>query len=139
MATRSLIPSRSHLKDQRGGETVEFAIVSLLLFTVLFAIIEFGLLMYNQQVITNAGREAARFGIVARPAGYKVTKVSIEQIARSYAENFIVSFKPKEFTVNSNQCGEFRDLLKVDVSYKYSFLFLPHSLEMGTTAAMICE
>jgi hypothetical protein len=38
---------------------------------------KFGLLIYNQQVVTNAGREGARHGIVARPDDYKITKNNI--------------------------------------------------------------
>ena len=124
---------------------VEFAIAGLLFFTVLFGIIEFGLLMYNQQVITNAGREGARLGIVARPDGYKVTTASIEQEAKRF-ENFIVSFGDKNFTVDStftsgmSYCDQFRDVLTVNVTYDYSFLFLPFSQKtLGTRAIMICE
>ena len=55
------------LKNNDGAGLVEFALIALLLFSVLFGIIETGFLLYNQQIITNAGREGARFGIVARP------------------------------------------------------------------------
>ena len=145
MATRSLIIRCIRLRDQAGATLVEFAIAGLLFFTVLFGIIEFGLLMYNQQVITNAGREGARHGIVARPEGYKVTKASIEQEAKRF-ENFIVSFGDKNFTVDStftsgqSYCDQFQDRLTVDVTYDYSFLFLPFSEKtLGTTAIMVCE
>jgi competence protein ComGC len=134
------------LKDQSGLSLVEFSVVGFLFFILLFGIIEFGLLLFNQQVITNAGREGARAAIVARPDGYKVHKDSVIQIVEQYAENHIVSFGDKNFIVDPQfnsglpYCQKFRDVLTVDVSYDYSFLFLPFSKKtLGTKAIMICE
>jgi Flp pilus assembly protein TadG len=133
---------------------VEFSIVALLFFTLIFGIIDFGLLLFNQQVITNAGREGARYGVVARPDDYKVyavsddtdEKLSIIEKVKEYAENKIVSFGVKNFTVEANFksglpfCEKFRDELTVDVTYDYSFLFLPFAPKtLGTRAIMICE
>jgi len=137
--------------EQRGATLVEFALVGLLFFTLLFGIIEFGLLLFNQQVITNAGREGARYGIVARPiikdkTTYKIDTEDIRLKVKSFAEQNIVSFGDKNFIVDpvfksgSDYCQKFRDELTVAVSYDYSFLFLPFSKKtLGTTATMICE
>ena len=51
----------SRLKQHRGAAMVEFAIVAPLLFVLLFGIIEFGVILYDQAVITNASREGARW------------------------------------------------------------------------------
>ena len=146
MAARPLISIYKTLRDQQGATLVEFAIVGLLFFTILFGIIEFGLLMFNQQVITNAGREGARLGIVARPEKYKVDKTAIEDEVRSYAESHIVSFGDKQFMPNAtfklgkDYCDSFRDELTVNVTYEYSFLFLPFFPKtLRTRATMICE
>jgi Flp pilus assembly protein TadG len=48
-------------KSEKGASAVEFAIIAPLLFVLLFGIIEFGAVLYNQAVITNASREAARY------------------------------------------------------------------------------
>ncbi|MCK5219206.1 pilus assembly protein, partial [bacterium] len=48
------------LKNQRGAAAVEFAIVLPLLALILFGTIDFALLFYNKQVLTNASREGAR-------------------------------------------------------------------------------
>jgi Flp pilus assembly protein TadG len=134
------------LKDQKGATIVEFSIIALLFFTLFFGIIDFGLLLFNQQVITNAGREGARCGVVARPEDYKVNTVSIIDKVKEYAENHIVSFGDKKFTVEVSFesgltfCEKFRDELTVDVTYEYSFLFLPFAPKtLGTKAIMICE
>lgn len=49
------------VNSNTGAAAVEFAIVAPLLFVLLFGIIEFGALLYNQAVITNASREGARY------------------------------------------------------------------------------
>ncbi|NPV70824.1 MAG: pilus assembly protein [Firmicutes bacterium] len=46
--------------DQRGAAAVEFVLVAGMLFTVLFGVLEFGLLMNSKVLITSAARECAR-------------------------------------------------------------------------------
>lgn len=58
--------SLSHRVNQKGAAAVEFAIVLPLLVLLVFGSIEFGLLLYNKQVITNAGREGARRAITGQ-------------------------------------------------------------------------
>jgi len=52
---------RAGQRDE-GAAAVEFAIVALLLFTLLFGIIQFGWLFYQWNEITHAAREGARWG-----------------------------------------------------------------------------
>lgn len=47
-----------------GASAVEFAIVLPLFLIFVFGIIEFGIIMYNKAMVTNASREGARFGIL---------------------------------------------------------------------------
>ena len=57
---------RIKFASQKGAAMVEFALILIpLLMLITFGIIEFGMFMYNQQVLTNASREGARAGIVA--------------------------------------------------------------------------
>ena len=80
----------SGLYSQKGATTVEFAIVCPLLILLLFAMVEFGLYLFNRQVITNACREGARAGIVARAD--RVSNAEIEQIVHSYSDQHLVTF-----------------------------------------------
>ena len=52
----------TRLREEKGASLVEFAIILPLLIIVIFGIIEFSILLYDKAVITNAGREGARFG-----------------------------------------------------------------------------
>src|SRR6266498_4294761 len=55
---------RENEMKTRGQALVEFAIVILLLFTLVFGIFQFGWLMYIKNTLNNAARAAARVAIV---------------------------------------------------------------------------
>jgi Flp pilus assembly protein TadG len=61
------------INNQKGIAAVEFAIVAPLLFLVLFGIISYGIMLYNQALITNAARTGARAGIVYSVSGNGLT------------------------------------------------------------------
>ena len=48
------------VRDIRGAVAVEFALILPVLITILFGIIQFGLVMFTQQMMVYAAREAAR-------------------------------------------------------------------------------
>ena len=50
---------------ERGATTVEFAVLTVLLLVVLFGILEFGLLFFQNHFVPNAPREGLRVGVVA--------------------------------------------------------------------------
>ncbi len=55
---------RRRIKDEEGAAAVEFALVAILLFGILFAIIDFGLVLHRYQVYEGAAREGARYAAV---------------------------------------------------------------------------
>jgi hypothetical protein len=130
----------SVLASQKGATSVEFAIVCLWLILLLFAMVEFGLYLFNRQVITNACREGARAGIVARPE--RMSNAEIEQIVRDYSEQHLVTFGSNNtLTVSlltpvataddivnpddpSERCLQFSCDLEVQADFTYEFLFL---------------
>ena len=67
MVVVRLIPAR--VRSQAGAELVEFALVLPMLLLVLGGIVDFGLLLQRQQVVTNAAREGARLAVVNYPDG----------------------------------------------------------------------
>ena len=52
------------LRSESGASAVEFALLLPVLMMILFGIIEFGMALYRQAILTNASREGARLGIV---------------------------------------------------------------------------
>ena len=51
--------------DQKGATAVEFAVIAVILFLVLFGILEFGLIFMQEHYVANAAREGVRIGIRA--------------------------------------------------------------------------
>ena len=56
------LPAR--VRSQAGAELVEFALALPLLLLVFGGIVDFGLLLQRQQVMTNAAREGARLAVL---------------------------------------------------------------------------
>lgn len=143
MKTKTII-----IKDQDGATAVEFAIILPLLILLLFGIIEFSLLLYNQQVITNATREGTRLGIIVQIP--RIPNQDIKDEIKEYAQKYLITFgsdtledddidiaSPDDLDdtngacVCSNpdaktdeRCLTFGCDLKVVVNYKYDFLVL---------------
>ena len=59
---------RARARGDEGAALVEFAFVMVLLFTLIFGIISFGLILSFKQDMTRAASEGARAGAVAFPA-----------------------------------------------------------------------
>ena len=112
------------LKEQKGASAVEFAIILPVLVLILFGTVEFGLLLYNQQVITNASREGARAGIVAQAP--RVSDAEITTVVSNYCGTNLVTFGASGGpSVNVSRGGNmFGDDLTVTVSFNYTFLVL---------------
>lgn len=113
---------------EHGAAAVEFAVILPLLLLLIFAAIEFGVMMYDKQVITNASREAARYGIVA--GSPRVTDAAIVARALAYCQNYLITFDPADppptVAPPSHPAGQsFGDPLTVAISYRYQFLLLP--------------
>ncbi len=55
---------RRHGEDERGAELLEFALVIVLLISLLYGIITYGVILAAQATVTQAAADAARAGIV---------------------------------------------------------------------------
>ena len=118
------------LRCQKGVAAIEFAIVLPLLMMIIFGIIEFGLLMYDKQVITNASREGARAGVVVGVS--RVDDAGILAVMDRYIANNLISFgsTPTSPVITIDPVDrtdmDFGDELTVTVTYDYDFLVLPN-------------
>jgi Flp pilus assembly protein TadG len=115
---------------RRGGQSmVEFVLILPVLLILLFGIIEFGLLLYNKQVITNASREGARYGIVARVS--RRSPEEIQAVVSAYVANHLITSgtDTATTTISRDPSGTpqavFGDDLTVTVNYHYDFFALP--------------
>ncbi len=120
-------------RKQRGAELVEFAITSLLLFLLLFGIIEFSVALFDKATVTNAAREGARTGILFRPDPRvpEEEDAIIEQVINEYAADYLISLggpAQMQIDIQREQNGEsfgVGDELIVTVTYPYQFLVIP--------------
>jgi Flp pilus assembly protein TadG len=123
------------LKNQNGGAAVEFAIIIPLLVLLFAGICDIGLLLYNQQVITNAGREGARAGIA------RADDNAVSQIVNTYCQDRLVTFGSAESPTTSllYDIGKpFQTDFSVTVTYNYHFL-LSTILNLGITKTLTAE
>ena len=120
-------------RKQRGTEVVEFAITSLLLFLLLFGIIEFSVALFDKATVTNAAREGTRTGILFRPDPRNLADEDaiIEQVVNDYAADYLISLGgPAQMQIDIQRVqngGSFGvgDELIVTVTYPYQFLVIP--------------
>ena len=105
--------------NERGAAAAEFALLLPVLLMILFGIIEFGMIMYGREVVTNATREGARAGIVQGPP--KRTEPQIIAIATTYLTGTGINTANVTFTVTGEGLAN-PNTLTVTATYLYSFL-----------------
>ncbi|MBT2322942.1 pilus assembly protein [Variovorax paradoxus] len=78
-----------NLRYQKGAQAVEFALILPFVVLIMFAILDFGIIVYNKAIITNASREAARRGIILSAAAWDANV--IKQVACNYAKDSLIT------------------------------------------------
>ena len=148
---KSFSKRRLRKVDQKGAAAVEFAIVLPVLAMLLFGSIEFGALLYDQAMITNASREGARAGIVydiPRP-----TEAAITTVVNNYLQNHLLTWPEGSATPVTDAVPDACPVgaasgtsITVTVTYHYGFLVLPSFLsgligldDLSATTVMRCE
>ena len=105
--------------NERGAAAAEFALLLPVLLTILFGIIEFGMIMYGREVVTNAAREGTRAGIVQGPP--KRMAGEITTIANNYLTSTGINPADVTFTVAGEGLAN-PNTLTVTATYLYRFL-----------------
>jgi Flp pilus assembly protein TadG len=74
------------LHRTRGAVAVEFAIIGTLFFLIVAGIVDFGHAYYMKQVITNASREGARYGITyaTNSSGVRIAPTALNPTIQNY-------------------------------------------------------
>ena len=126
------------LKSEKGVSAVEFALIAPLLFVLTFGIIEFGILLFDKAVITNASREGARAAIVYRvlpnsntydPPGINEIKQVVDRYTDKYLINLggtsIASTAVAYMDTKGGATPESGGDVTVTVNFTYNFLVFP--------------
>ncbi len=127
------------LKSENGASAVEFALIAPLLFVLTFAIVEFGILLFDKAVITNAAREGARAAIVFNRGITEpylaLTASEVETVVRNYTDNYLINLGSPSGTISppaiqyievTDSNGDLRTDIEVQVNYTYDFLIFPN-------------
>lgn len=129
-----------NFNNQKGVAALEFAIVLPVIITLVYGIIEFGIVMYNKAVITNASREGARAGIVhdedALSGQEPYTDANITAVVEKYvkwdgSDSTLINLGAPETkpTVSVSPAQGARTAratpLAVTVTYPYNFMLMP--------------
>lgn len=131
------------LKSEKGVSAVEFALIAPLLFVLTFGIIEFGILLFDKAVVTNASREAARAAVVYRvlPDSNTYNPLGLDQINQvvtRYTDKYLVSLGSASSPITSvvyhdtegGGTPESGGDVTVTVTYTYDFLVFPDLTEL---------
>ena len=108
------------LRSESGASAVEFALLLPVLMMILFGIIEFGMALYRQAILTNASREGARLGIVPSVTNAEVnTKIDAYLTAAGIAPGTVTRTPPPVLT------GGTGSDVKVTLTLPYTYVVLP--------------
>lgn len=126
----ALRPRAGHPDSQRGAAVVEFALILPILLALLVGGIDASMAFYDKAVITNASREGARAGIVARNP--QLTDAQIRTVVNQYAQGALVSFgtqaaAPTVLIQKTTLNGD--AALRVSVSYTFEGMGLGSMLQ----------
>ena len=107
--------------NERGAVAAEFALLLPVFMIILFGTIEFGMIMYSRELITNARREGARAGIIQ--VSPKPTAGTITTIATTYLTGTGINLADVTIAV-TGAGGANPATLTVVAIYQYCWLIL---------------
>jgi hypothetical protein len=148
---------------QKGAQAVEFALVLPFFILILFAVLDFGMLVYNKAIITNASREGARSGVLFTPPPW--SNAAAIDAACNYARSALIGVNRGTTSAKCDSTGnpavtvfvggtapcpspsssgsktpEFGDLIAVTIKYSFSgFLLGSGWFGTGTSASSTFE
>jgi Flp pilus assembly protein TadG len=100
--------------DAKGQTTVEFALVAVVLFTILFAIVDLSVLFYVERTMQFAVREGARYAITGQKTGATGRAEMVDKIVTAsnglydpYAEKIPPDMKPTVAVLTPSETRNF--------------------------------
>lgn len=131
------------IKSDRGQTIVEFAFILVPLLVLTLGIMEFGIILYDKAVLTDACREGTRAGVMFRTDATEFeyapyTEAQIKTAIDNYVQNRLVTFgepfnAERDISVVWDTYPPTHgSQLDVQVNFAYTFLALPNLGEMGS-------
>lgn len=95
------IISKSGRNKQQGVAAVEFAIIAVILFTLLFGIMEMGRILFMMNTAAEATRLGARLAVVCTPGAPAILNKPIELAGFLTEDNLKVTYSPPDCAVEN--------------------------------------
>jgi len=122
-------------RSESGASAVEFALLLPVLMMILFGVIEFGMALYRQSILTNASREGARLGIVQSiPA---ITTGQINAAIDTYLTGSGIS--PGNVTRSIVAGGATGTPVQVTLTLPYTYAVLPGFVSIAPTLNLTAQ
>lgn len=143
------------LRSHKGQAIIEFAFVLPFMVIIVLGIIEFGVLFYNQAMVTNASREGARVGMTFQTDSFgdywseTTMEATVQQTVNDYLQGRILAFGPLgAINTNADRSGivdpadgiAYNDYapgsigtVTVTVTYQHAYLTIPDFFGWGNT------
>jgi Flp pilus assembly protein TadG len=122
----------------RGQALPEFAVVGLVLLTLLFGVLVLGMAVYSYSFVSYAAREAARYAIVH---GAKSSNPASAATIQNYVVNEASGLDPDKITVSTtwNPNNNPGSVVKVTVSYSFQpfFPLAATPITLSTSSQMV--
>jgi len=152
---RSAIPRAHHRRrsGERGQSLLEFAAVIPVFLLVVMGIVDFGVGLKTWIQVTNAAREAARYGAIYCSQG-EIDGTPVADLVVERAEDSAtgLEFLPGDITVSSNcDAGHATESVNVTIEYDYKLISplggmmsfmgggIPSTLALSSSADMRME
>ncbi len=132
-----------NIKSNQGQTLIEFAFVIIPLLVLVLGIMEFGIVMYNKAVLTDACEAGARAGVMFRADATEfeyapLTEAQIKTVIDNHVQNRLVTFG-EPFDPSSDIDVSWDEYppthggeIDVQVNFAYTFLALPNFGGMGS-------
>ncbi len=116
------------IRSERGSTAMEFALILPILATLVFGTIDFGILLWNQEVLVNATREGARQGALFTGGA---PSADVQAVVQQALQDGGVSTAGLSVSV-TGQGGAFGTPLTVNTAIPWNF-FVIDNLVPGLT------
>lgn len=118
MMNRLISLRRRAVRDDRGAVMIEFAVSSLLFFTIALGTLEFGRMIMDYSIVSNAAREGVRYAAVrGNQSGHTATAGEVQTYVAGRSTGLLSAGNVAvTWPTNKNQGS----LVRVQVTYNFT-------------------
>lgn len=117
----------SRRRSERGQDLVEYALVLPILLLLIFGILEFALIIFSYNTISDAARQGARYGVIGERAFNDTAGIR----NAAYEVTDAANLNRAKLTVTPTKRG---DTIEVKVTYNMDLIALISGLPITLTA-----